>query len=240
LNIPDAIAKSKYNKGLDETLKRFILSIVDEALINVYGPNYSTRCLQSSIGVQKILTDFGIKSKLQLGACCFSIVKGNQPYQVSWGGFWDKYHHVWLITEFFELVDFTISKLHQHPSQVSDEIVHPLPVIWWSPIDICPPIFRYLPYEFNAEVSVDLLDIEKNALANFLTEVELIKNRKLHFYDSSLNYVGTILSNPAQLEMLYESGNSWLLGSLMIQEQNIGFPAWIQSKERALNRQIRE
>lgn len=95
------VIESKGNKSSGKVLQNFIFSVVEEALISVYEENYSIRCLQSSLGIQRTLNKFGINSKIQVGACCFPIVSGINPYQISWGGFWDKDHHVWLISDFF-------------------------------------------------------------------------------------------------------------------------------------------
>lgn len=239
-NILSEIKKSKDEKSVTDFLKRFILSIVELALMDVYGDNYSTRCLQSSIGIKKLLEDFGINSKLIEGACCFSNIKGSNPYMCSWAGFWDKDHHIWLITEFFEIVDFTISKLNQHPSFVHNENVQSIPVLWWSPADLTPPIFKYVPRNLNTIVNVELFGEEMEELNRFLDKVDEIKVEKLKTDNYDFIYQNGILEGPESLNTFILKGNHWACGSLIIQQKNISFPNWIIEKDQELLFQFNE
>lgn len=226
---------SRNNKSTSIFLKRFILSIIEEALIDVYEENYSTRCLQSSLGIQKLLNEFGIVSKLFEGSCCFPNVKGENPYDFFWGGFWDNDHHIWLQSEFFEIIDFTITKLNQHPKSINNQNVHSIPVIWWSPADLTPSIFKYLPRKLNVQVTIDLRGKEKEDLENFLTRVQEIKNERLSENQKNYSlYQDEILENPESLDQLFRKGNHWLRGSFVVQQKNIAFPEWIIKKEQEL------
>ena len=53
---------SKKNKATTIPLKHFVFTAVRAALIKHYSENYSIRCLQSSVGIQKLMDDFGIKN----------------------------------------------------------------------------------------------------------------------------------------------------------------------------------
>ncbi|ENM5895723.1 hypothetical protein NTH50_003915 [Vibrio mimicus] len=46
-----------------------------------------------------------------------------------WNGFWGDDHHVWLMTEFGELVDLTIKYLHLYPVTKGNNQLE-MPAIW--------------------------------------------------------------------------------------------------------------
>lgn len=234
-NLDKDIIKTKENKSSGKLLRNFVFSVIEEALINTYGENYSMRCLQSSLGVQKILNDFGIKSNIQIGSCCFSIVNGTNPYEVNWGGFWDKDHHVWLISEFFEIIDFTISKFHLHPCRKDKKELQQIPAIWWAPADISPPIFRYLPDNPLSIVDPRLEGEENENLIRYFAELDDIKTRRLNLQEKNIELKEfETLTGVQKLNEMLDNGNNWIRGSFLIQEKNIPFPDWIREKENKL------
>jgi len=235
INLQSEINKSKEYKSTQKLLQDFVFSVVEESLTNVYGENYSIRCLQSSLGIQKILKEFGINSSIQIGSCCFSVVEGTNPYQIVWGGFWDKDHHVWLLSEYFEIIDFTVSKLHLHPFRNGKNLANPIPPIWWAPASIAPPIFKYLPNKLNINLVPKLEEEENNELLRYFDKLDEIKSKKLKLLEEGyVPHEFEALTGIQKLNELYESGNNWLNGSLIIQEQRIPFPDWIIEKEKEL------
>jgi len=127
--LEEEIKKSKFEKLTSPLLMYFIFNLIEESLFEVYGKNSSMKCLQSSIAIQKILKQFGIESKIHYGSCCFSLIE-KKTKNFCWGGFWDKDHHVWLITEFEELIDFTISLVHLHPKIITKNDFEEIPPLW--------------------------------------------------------------------------------------------------------------
>ena len=116
------VARSRAQGRTNSLLRRLIYDVVVRSLQAHYGDNYSDRCLQASDGVRQLLQSLGINSGLVHGAACFSQVYAGPPVVVSWGGFWEKDHHVWLMTELNELVDITVSQLHLHRAGSRREI----------------------------------------------------------------------------------------------------------------------
>jgi hypothetical protein len=138
------IQKSRREGRTSPFLRRLVFSVVDQALHEHYGADYPQKCLQSSVGIQLVLGKLGIESKLWMGAACFAQAYRNSPGKTGWAGFWDRDHHVWLVTEFAELVDLTISELHLQPLSRSGD-AEPIPPLWWNEISEWPWIIRYLP-----------------------------------------------------------------------------------------------
>ena len=224
------IEESIGTKGTSDLLKRIVFTIVEKSLIKVYGINYSTKCLQSSIGIQMLLKDFGINSRILCGSVCFSSVRGYNPYQVTWEGFWDKNYHIWIITDFFEIVDLTISQLNVHPATTS-KYTHSIPPLWWSPADLFPPIFKYLP---DGQANVGLIGEDLNLFEQFKNYVKEFKHKVINGLNiNDLNFE-VILTGPSALDNLLENGNHWALGSLLISQRAIEFPEWIKNKEKEL------
>jgi hypothetical protein len=135
------VEKSRSTGNTTPFLRRLVLQLADEVLMAYYGPNYHSQCLQGSVAIQAILAELGFKSVIVSGAACFAEVA---PGVLTWGGFWDEDHHVWVVAELGELIDLTISKLHLHPSS-SRANFEPIPAVWWDNLDYMPCAFRYLP-----------------------------------------------------------------------------------------------
>ena len=231
--IDNEIEKSKKEKSITPFIKYLIFSILEDSLVEVYGSNYSMKCLQSSIATRELLNDLGFHSKLDYGSCCFSIVRGQYPYNLTWGGFWDKDYHIWVITEYHELVDFTISQMHLHPKLDLQVKIEPILPLWYSPIDTMPSILKYLPQDFNIVVQEKLSGQDKVDLDSLLAlaKKKLILARENNQYRM---YEKFIIENPSVLEHLLKNGNVWMKGSVMMQQKQIPLPAWIQNKEKEL------
>lgn len=234
--LKDEINISLNEKSCTPFLKYFVFGLIGKCLFKIYGQESSIKCLQSSISIQLILEKLGIKSRIYLGSCCFGMTEKNTR-TFRWGGFWDGDHHLWLVSEFKELIDFTISLLHLHPSNVSTNGFDEIPPLWWTPIEIAIPIFRYLPTDLNVIVEEKLEGVEKLKLDKLkkLVEEELnlsLQSDNLEMYDKY------ILENPDILNRLIEMGNPWLNGCLTVVEREIPMPDWVLQKEIELNQKI--
>jgi hypothetical protein len=213
-------------------LRRLVFSIVDKALLEHYGPEYPLKCLQASVGVQLVLDSFGIQSRLFTGAVCFAQVYEGDETALGWGGFWDQDHHVWVVTEFRELVDLTIAKLHLHPVLSRPDAI-PIPALWWDEITTWPRTILYLP---EGSVTIELPEEEMADLDLFTRKVRSTKDRILN--QSSFDQVSfsPILYGPKSLNTLSRKGNLWLQRTLKFQELNIPFPPWVQRRQQEIMR----
>lgn len=206
-------------------VQSYCLQITHTALETIYG-NYSDKCLQSSVGLHRVLKHLGISSKIVNGACCFITTKGSTP--ISWGGFWDKDHHVWLITEFFEIVDLTVSQLHLHPSKNNGEL-DPIPALWWQPADYTPSIFKYLPDSIVSENVLTEFSEDQTLLENFLDYIDqLLLESNTNFYSFNI----PVIDGPETLNKLYEHGNEWARGACLSNDSPM--PIWVRNRELEL------
>ena len=200
-----AIKETKKRNSTSYYIKHGVLLSVDYALCLVYGKNYSMKCFQSSLAIQYLLELIGIHSQVHGGAACFGRALENECCTIGWSGFWGDETHAWVVTEFRELIDLTISQLHIHPkSQTQDEAV---PIIWYSPIDKFPVIIRYEP---SGEAKGKLLPQE-------WAEVDKLKvlaqERFEKYFQSPLlepNLPAPLLTGPESLQRLHNAGNRWL------------------------------
>ncbi|MBL1141440.1 MAG: hypothetical protein HND53_05340 [Proteobacteria bacterium] len=206
-------------------IKQFVFSVVDRALRERYGKDYSMKCLQSSYAIQSILSSMGIKSTLYTGGVCFAEVYKNEEI-MNWSGFWDKDHHVWLLTEFREIVDLTICELHLHPSTSRNDVI-PIPPLWWNDLDTWPPVIRYLP---EGEISIMLPEDEMEDLEEFKTSVLNDKDNMIRQCDINDVKFSPIMEGVKSINILTENGNPWLCQCIKFQDMNIPFPTWVQNR----------
>ena len=129
------IEKSAAGKRATPFLRRLVFQTVDAVSRSHYARDYSMKCVQTAAATKMLLAKMGIDSRLTMGAVCFpKILDGGQF--AGWAGFWDADHHVWLETEFNEVVDLSISQLHDHPRTIEREMQ--TPAIWWEQRNGCP------------------------------------------------------------------------------------------------------
>lgn len=234
--IPETYIKSIAEKSRDDKytsffIRNFIFKVVDKALRAYYGDNYSTLCLQASAAVNVLLSRFNIHSQLVLGSVCvIEVYKDKNNYGWNWGGFWDNEHHIFVISEFSDLIDLTISQLPFHPISEKKEYLPLLPV-WWSPISKWPPMIKYLP-EKKAEIS--LSHSEMDSLDNFLNLTENIADDFLATCSIEDIVFQPILTGLDSLNSLTESGNEWLKYSKKIILGGINYPDEIIKREEEL------
>lgn len=185
------------------------------------------KCLQTAAATAALLNRFGIKSRLWVGALCAAEVF--EDGTATWGGFWGQDHHVWLTTEFSELVDLSITQLHRHPkSRRSDGI--PIPAIWWNDLGRWPPVLRYMP---DSPISIGLEGPDRTDLEAFKSRVKEALEAEVARKNVSDIGFGPILENVGTMDLLHDR-NDWLTRAILFQDRNIPFPAWIGRREREL------
>lgn len=148
-----------------------------------------------------------------------------------WGGFWGGDHHVWVETEFAEVADLSVSRLHEHPASHRQDAL-PAPPIWWRLGDWSPEVFLYLP---DHPALPDFDDAEGTAeLFGFL---ELVRAR---FADTLAKaHVGDIvrpqlLDSDDALRRLAAQNDRWAKTALAVKKMGLPFPAWIQERQAEL------
>lgn len=225
--------QSKRNKITSPFLRKLIFSVVEKTLRNHYGSGYSERCLQSSVSIRKLLEKFDIKSKEYCGAVCVSQAFDDEHKRPSWNGFWDNNHHVFLVTEFCEVVDLTINALHLHPMSNQDAQA-PVPSVWWNTPEQWPHIMRYLP---EGPIKIDLPPEDEEDLNQLLSKLLSEFEKTIRESDVEDVFFDPILHDMNSLNELYENGNAWVKKSLWLQEANIPHPPWIAMRENQLMRE---
>ena len=223
------VQSSRRDKRTTPFLRRFVLSIVEEALQGHYGNESPEKCLQSSLAIQLVLYRLGINSKPCLGAACFAQAYKNAPYRTGWAGFWGEDHHVWLMTEFRELVDLTISQLHRHPA-FSRSDGEPVPPLWWDDLGSWPNTIRYVPdgllspdNKFETREADDDLKAFKAYVIETMT-------RYMALQDVQNVSFGPILENEDSMNALYQQGHPYLVKTYVVHQRGLPFPPWIQQR----------
>lgn len=119
------VANSAANWRTSTFLRRLVFSVVDEVADAHYGAHYPSKCFQASAAIRAVLDWFGIRSRLWVGTVCVAEAF-EYPGYATWGGFWDQAHHLWLTTQYDELEDLSIVRVHRHPRcRRSDGIAMP-------------------------------------------------------------------------------------------------------------------
>jgi len=229
INIQTEISHSE--KRTSGFIREYVFFVVHKALLKYYGENYSTRCLQSSAAINMLLSGFGIKSTIFTGSICtIEVHKTGDTVDWSWSGFWGKEHHIFVISEFSDLIDFTIGQLHLHPHTINHNSLPMLP-FWWSPINKWPPLIKYLP---ESPVEISLAPNEMNDLNNFLICVTEINKNILQNYSPDDIKFWPIITGIEALNEITQSGNAWLNYASRFCSQGIELPEWIIKREKEL------
>jgi hypothetical protein len=223
-------AKARTERRTPAFLRRLVGASVDGAARHHYGDAYAIKCLQTSWAVKTLLSDLGIGSRVWLGALCAAEVYEEWGHD-GWGGFWGADHHVWLVTEFNELVDLSIAELHRHPvSRRSDGI--PIPPLWWETLDSWPPVIRYLPDSVVGNVALsppEMSDLDAFTEATRARCSSLIAERRV----DQISF-GPFLESVDSMNRLHETGHPWLTRAIAFQDFGKTFPAWIREREAEL------
>ena len=225
--IKKQIEKSHHTKCTTLFLRRLIFQTVDVVTRAHYGNQYCMKCLQTSTGVQILLAEMGIKSRLTFGAVCVPKILKTGEFG-GWTGFWGDDHHVWLETEFGDVVDLSISQLHQHPRTKFPEIK--TPAVWWNQRHGWPPFIRYL---FDTQVDkIELADADDQ------TSYEEFSDKVKAEFSVALadKFVQDIAFSPMlddvdQVKTWAEENNPWATGALTVLEYQIAFPPWIVDRQ---------
>lgn len=232
LNLKNEIRKSKTNKRTTLELKKYLLTLTSNELINHYGENYSDRCLQASLGIKYLLACLGIKSHLVTGAACIPTAS-KLHHDIGWQGFWDQDHHHWLVNDLGELVDLTIHQVNLHPRSANTQRYDP-PPIWWNNCSNVPAIIKYLPqttYNFRQTFTLEEPQENEKMIA-FLESIKSENSRFLKKYsDSKFEKVLCSVSNLAEWET---EEDSWTKGMRYYNDNFVPLPHWIIMREQEL------
>lgn len=214
-------------------LRQFVFTIVDESLRGHYGDNYSDRCFQSSMAVQKVLRAIGVKADLRHGNVCMFQVLNTEPPGFGWAGFMQDDWHIWVSTEFTEWVDLTVSHLHLHPSASANML--PIPAVWWEDVAVWPSMMLYMP---KGIPQTSFVEREDDDLKTFLVSLDAKLTPRLG-QEIGENYDLPILHGPEHLQALDEEGKSlWL--SVCGYCQDVPMPEWVQKYGEERQREYEE
>jgi len=233
--IQNEIEKTHKEGSTSLFLRHLVFQIVDEAARAFYKDDYAMKCQQTAGAAKRLLDRLEIESTLIVGATCFAKV-GLDGELKGWTGFFGDEYHVWLQTEFHEIVDLSISQLYRHPRTRISEL--PVPAIWWDQRAGCPPLFSYLIDHAIDRVEFDDTD-EQEKYETFVKAVEERCDKTLAC--ASINDVdfSNLLTCLDQLNRWTEEGRLWPTGALKILDLPDHLPAWMRDRqteiERALN-----
>lgn len=211
-------------------LRHIIATAVTRSARLVYGKAFATKCMQSSAAVKQLLGRVGIGSQMTAGAVCFLRADANSGKPNMWSGFWGLDHHVWLLTEFDELVDLSISALNEHPMTSLPEL--PPPALWW-PVNLGQPhFFRYLydvsfnSQEFEDDEALLFSQFMKAANTEFDKLCRNLSPNEFHYPD--------LLGGEGELHDLIEKKHPYL--TVVIQEtpETTPLPNWIIERQNEL------
>jgi hypothetical protein len=229
--LANQVAKSRIERRTTDFLRNLAIFTVRNSLHRHYGDNYSIRCLQSSCAFEIVLSTFGLKSRLWKGAACFAEAFANPPHTFSFGGFWDQDHHIWLFTEFGEIVDFTVSQLHLHPSAHSRSDTLQIPPIWWDDVTTWPCAVRYIP---DGPIKIALPADDMKDLEEFRKLVSSNLDENLKQLEPNDVPTVCILGGPDSMQRLYKSNHPWVVGVLRYETNGFPLPDWIRQRHNEL------
>lgn len=232
LQVEKELRRVKANKKCTSEFQRYILSLTASALEKTYGSNFSDQCLQSSLGIQMALKHYGITSTLIEGALCIPTASLERSNSV-WQGFWNNHHHYWLVTEFDELIDLTISQINSHPATGKERRADP-PAFWFHDVSYLPAIFKYLPSDVIPHEAETFLEdkSDNELLQQYLAVLKstLSLNNKILYHPR----VETILNSTDDLTSWHKKGDKWSQICWQYNVNEIPLPAWIVNRENEL------
>lgn len=217
-------------------LRQLILHVVHRALVAHYGVNYAIRCLQACCGVQLLLTKLDLQSTIWEGALCCAHGCSARPDIVSWGGFWDRDHHYWLATQFYEIVDLTIRHSHKHPARSRDDGFQ-VPAFWWNVEEGLPPTIFYLPEGVVADDAPFENQDDAADMTRFLQVVDDTWEERLRSLKPQQVSFGPLLTGYESWARLAKAGHSWVLVNCRAAEINLPLPPWVAKRLQALSYQ---
>ncbi len=201
-------------------LRKKILCATHEALISVYGLNYADLCLQSSLIVKRLLEIQGIRSKLIFGAVCtLGIPENGNVNDFVWFGFWGEGHHFFVCTEYYEIVDLTVSQMHLHKSKSSKKYLQ-LPAFFIDGAKLSTDLILYLP-EISTLSGLEGDELVKLQLA--ITKAEEFARTN----EISSTIVRNAVFDLDDLERMRDEGHPWVLHSTAFRKLEIPLPSWV-------------
>lgn len=229
--IDEQIAKSKNEKRTSSFIRKFVFKTVDMALREHYGKNYSDKCLQSSAGIKELLSFFKIKSELFTGSLCvLEVFEKDNSIGYGWGGFYGNEYHIFAGSEYYDLIDLTISQLHLHPnSRLKGE--YQIPAFWWTPIDEWPSIIIYLS---DGPIKIELPEDDMKDYSSYIEKVNEVKERLINSSTIEEIDFSPIIFGKDSLEYLTKMGEPWLVMCSKVAKMNIKFPDVVIKKEQEL------
>ena len=227
--IETEVARSRSAKTTSTAIKQLTFSVVDRALREQYGDNYSDRCLQGSVAANIVLERLGIDSRLVGGSVCVPMLGTGLPFRTGWQGFWDHDHHVWLHTEFNEFVDLTIAQIDKHGRHQSFAQVPPPPV-WTNDIEFW-QMMTYLP---DGVGEVGLVGDEKDDLDALCQRVSAIMDGFTAATDLDEVAFGVILEGIATCEALFNQRDEWAMKAQAFQNSSEPLPSWVENRMHEL------
>lgn len=228
--IDEQVAEWRVQSQTAPFIQHLTLQIVDEAARSHYLNDYPMKCLQTAGGIQHILHKLGITAQLYAGAVCFTKIDPSGKF-VGWTGFWGADHHIWLHTEFNEIVDLSASQLHNHPLTQGEEL--PLPAIWWDYRQGLPAVFKYLPDVPVAKIEME--EPDQSIYLKFLERVDCLYDEYLSKRSPDDILFKRLLSHISQLNEWTDAGDLWLNGSLQILNVEKPHPQWIIEREAEIS-----
>ena len=223
-------------RKISPNLILWLIKILKKSLCQTYGSNYSDRCLQASLCMQHLLNRLHIKSSIECGALCVGMTYPDLPSRHEWEGFWDKNHHVWLRTEYKELIDVTISQLNIHPKSNRYDALE-VPVVWWQQ-DKRPQWIRHLP-DYSSYIELQLNSSDETEFKRLIHSADQIFDSEIDMKEIPQNQVVPILMDTSTILFLIEVANPWVLACLKEFESNSKpLPPWIIKREGELYRTI--
>jgi hypothetical protein len=139
-------------------------------------------------------------------ALCLWLKFSKTPGYAMWGGFCDQDHHRWLTTQYDDLVDLSISRVHRHPRcRRSDGIA--MPSVWWNDLRQWPSIIRYL---HDAPVKIGLQGEDAADLATFQGKVMTAHDARLATGSVQGTAFALILCDVDEMNQATCMGNLWL------------------------------
>ncbi len=232
ISIKNELSASRENGGTSIVLVAWIVSIMDRALNEVYGSNYSDLCAQSSMCVKHLLDRIGIRSRTYSGDVCFKMTYKGDTTIRRWEGFWGTEHHVWVMSEFREIIDLTISHLHLHQNSFRNDTL-PIPVIWWQ-LKAMPKSFLYIP---SNPVDIELLPEERENYEKLIHRVDHYFDAEVQSDRMSDEAIPPILMDKATAVFLYQQGNPWIIESLdKFEKESCELPPYMAERDKELRR----
>ena len=204
-SIISEVDKSKLQHRTTSFLLQFVFLIIEKSLKSAFGQNYSDKCLQSSYGINHLLNKIGIESdiyKCELKA--LEVYELDGEIKFCWGGFSDESYHVFLMTQFSEIVDFTFSLLYKDPNLINKNVYKTHP-IWWCSDSNIPD---YIQYKNFTKLNIE--DSFKQSATDFIDLLDKQFKDTIHNHgEKDIEYY-PILINEKTINELIKQKDPWL------------------------------